>query len=65
MLKTRFLHVKVKTINNDRYLIFAVDEEGRLLSPKEWMQLLFIHHRESFLEPCLMLKRQTELKASL
>ncbi|MFY2156581.1 DEAD/DEAH box helicase [Cytobacillus firmus] len=48
MLKTRFLHVKVKPINNDRYLIFAVNEEGRLLSPKEWKPLLFNHHRESF-----------------
>lgn len=48
MLKTRFLHVKVKPLNDDRYLVFAVNEEGRLLSPKEWKPLLFNHHKESF-----------------
>ncbi|WP_042354239.1 DEAD/DEAH box helicase [Bacillus rubiinfantis] len=48
MLKTRFLKLLITTLDDDRYLIYAQDEQGRERPPFKWKNLVFSRHEESF-----------------
>ncbi|MEC1154396.1 DEAD/DEAH box helicase [Cytobacillus horneckiae] len=48
MLKTRYIHIKIKRINHDSFLIYALNEKGRPLNPLDWKPMLFHSHAESF-----------------
>ncbi|PFP30892.1 ATP-dependent helicase [Bacillus sp. AFS073361] len=48
MLKTRFMKLLTTKIGEGRFLITAEDEQGRVMSPFRWKNLVFSSHEESF-----------------
>ncbi|MBS4212668.1 DEAD/DEAH box helicase [Neobacillus rhizophilus] len=48
MLKTRFLKLLTTKLGDDRFLLTAQDERGRVLIPSRWKNLVFSSHEESF-----------------
>lgn len=48
MLKTRYMKVCVRNIEDDQYFVSALDEEEIPYPPSVWQYLLFNHHEESF-----------------
>jgi SNF2 family DNA or RNA helicase len=48
MLKTKYIKIKVTHLDQDRYFIFAENEEGQFFYPSTWQYLLFNHHEESY-----------------
>ena len=48
MLKTRYIKIKVTPLDQDRYFIYAENEEGHFFYPSTWQHLLFNHHEESY-----------------
>ncbi len=48
MLKTRFMKLLTTKIGEGRFLLTAEDEQGRVMSPFRWKNLVFSNHEESF-----------------
>ncbi|WHY66892.1 DEAD/DEAH box helicase [Neobacillus sp. SuZ13] len=48
MLKTRFMKLLTTKIGEGRFLLTAEDEQGRVMSPFRWKNLVFSSHEESF-----------------
>ncbi len=48
MLKRSTIHVDISFIDNGRFLIRAVNDDGEFLAPNEWKSQLFLWHEESF-----------------
>ncbi len=48
MLKKRFMKLLTTKLEDGRFLLTAKDEQGRLMNPSEWKNLVFSSHTESF-----------------
>lgn len=48
MLKTRYIKIFVKDLDEDRFFVYAADGNEQLYPPSVWQYLLFNYHQESF-----------------
>ncbi|NHM30048.1 DEAD/DEAH box helicase [Neobacillus terrae] len=48
MLSTKFFKLDIMSLEDNLYLLWAKDEDGHMIEPSQWKNLLFSRHEESY-----------------